>query len=200
MNNETDKKTLKINSDLYYFFKDHDYFGGSDWYDENLDEKGVINAIFYSGLNKDYKYEEVETLNFEYLNEDIKFDLKNFPKFPKLKHLSIACDIKNLGFLDYFPNLESINLYTQWLDPSTKLNIKKPLENLKEIIFTESDFWEIVLNNYKLFPNIESFNFNSFGEVGEKRVYINPNDLELFPKLQNVKLDQSSFYLFGNKK
>ena len=81
-----------------------------------------------------------------------------------------------------------------------KLNIKKPLENLKEIIFTESDFWEIVLNNYKLFPNIESFNFNSFGEVGEKRVYINPNDLELFPKLQNVKLDQSSFYLFGDKK
>ena len=76
MNNETDKKTLKINSDLY--FKDLDYFGGSDWYDENLDEKGVINAIFYSGLDKDYKYEEIETLNFEYLNEDIKFDLKEF--------------------------------------------------------------------------------------------------------------------------
>ena len=44
MNNNADNKTLKINSDLYHFFKD--YLGGVDWYDETLDEKGVINAIF----------------------------------------------------------------------------------------------------------------------------------------------------------
>ena len=199
MNNETDKKTLKINSDLYHFFKDHDYFGGSDWYDKNLDEKGVINAIFYSGLEKDYKYEEVETLDFEYLDERIKFDLRNFPKFQKLKNLSIGCDVKNFDFLDYFPNLEYINLSTQWFDSTTKINIKKQIKNLKHIAFTESDFWEIVLKHHHLFPNIERFDFISFGELGEDRIYINPKDLELFPKLKNVQLDKSSFYLLGDK-
>ena len=38
----------------------------------NLYEKGVINAFFYTGLLKNYKYEEVETLIFEYLEDRIK--------------------------------------------------------------------------------------------------------------------------------
>ena len=198
MNKVEDRNTLNINSDLFNFFKE--FMGGVDVYDKNLDEKGVINAIFYKGLQKDYNYEEIITLNFDYLDERIKFDLRNFPKFPKLKNLSISCDIKNFDFLDYFPQLERLCLLTQWFYPSTEINIKKPLKNLKKIRFVESDFWEIVLKNYKLFPNIESFDFSSFGELGEDRIFINPKDLELFPKLKNVKLDKSSFYLFRGSK
>ena len=59
-----DKKTLTIDFELCDEIK---AFRGVDCYDENLDEKGIINAIFCTGLEKIYKYEEVETLYFNYL-------------------------------------------------------------------------------------------------------------------------------------
>ena len=193
MNNETDKKTLTINFELCDEIK---AFRGVDCYDENLDEKGIINAIFCTGLEKIYKYEEVETLYFNYLEgkDTIKFDLRNFPKFPNLKKLSTFCSLKNFDFLDYFPNLEFIHLRetSQVFDPLMKINIKKPLENLKHIIFLESDFWRIVVKHNHLFPNIEKFEFDNFDD--EINEFVHSEELLLFPNLKIVNLNYSRFY------
>ena len=185
------KKILKIDRDAVNFLYE---YHGVDIYNENLNEEGVIKSIFYSGLEKTYgvDYHEVETLDFEYLEDRIIFDLRNFPKFPNLKKLSISCDIKNFDFLDYFPNLEYINLSTQWFDSTTKINLKKPIENLKDIAFTESDFWRIVVKHNHLFPNIEKFDFLSFDD--QITEFVHSEELLYFPKLKFVNLHNSKFY------
>jgi len=53
-----------------------------------LDEsnaKSITNSLFAGVKN----YNEIESLVFEYLVEEIVFDLNLFPQFPNLRHLTL---------------------------------------------------------------------------------------------------------------
>ena len=158
-----------------------------------LDEsnaKSITNSLFAEAK----KNNEIELLAFEYLVEEIIFDVNSFPKFPNLRHLILECSFKNFDFLENFPKLECFNIRNH-NEPTKKLNIAKPIKNLKEILFYYNyDVWKLFLKNYKLFPNIEIFTFLGFAEDYVDEEYLHTDDLLYFPKLKKIKLQDALFY------
>ena len=156
-----------------------------------LDEsnaKSITNSLFVGVENTN----EIETLIFEYLVEEIIFDVNSFPKFPNLRHLTLDCSFKNFDFLENFSKLEYFDIRNT-NEPSNKLNIAKPMKNLKEInFFLDYDVWKLFLKHYKLFPNLEICTFSGFEAVEQDYLY--SDDLFHFPKLKKIKLEDTIFY------
>lgn len=161
-----------------------------------LDEsnlKSLTNSLFAGVKN----YNEIESLVFEYLVEEIVFDLNLFPQFPNLRHLTLNCSFKNFDFLENFSKLEYFTIGNT-NEPPKKLNIDKPMTRLKEInFFCDYYVWKLFLKNYKLFPNVEICTFIGFEEFAEEYVaeeYLHTDDLLYFPKLKKIKLEDATFY------
>ena len=156
-----------------------------------LDEtnaKSITNSLFDGVENTN----EIETLTFEYLVEEIIFDVNSFPQFPNLRDLTLDCSFKNFDFLENFSKLEYFDIRNA-NQPSNKLNIAKPMKNLKEInFFLDYDVWKLFLKNYKLFPNLEICTFKGFESVSLE--YLHSDDLLHFPKLKKIKLEDTIFY------